>query len=124
MSIAKTLLLTLLLLLVVAGCGGSPTEPSDYEFGRMDVYVRDTASQPINGVPVRLERTNGQLVEDGVTGNAGAPGYTLFLRTKGDYRISITVPAGYVLADGQSASVPVTFRKDQTDTVNFILRRL
>jgi hypothetical protein len=124
MSIAKALLFTLLIV-VVAGCGGSPTEPSDYYFGRMDVYVRDTTSQPINGVPVRLERTNGQVVEDGaVTGNAGTPGYTLFLRTAGDYRITITVPSGYVLADGQSATVPVTFRKDQTDTINFVLRRL
>jgi hypothetical protein len=124
MSIAKALIFTLLILLV-AGCGGSPTEPSDYYFGRMDVYVRDTAAQPINGVPVRLERTNGQVVEDGgVTGNAGLPGYTFFLRTAGDYRIVITVPAGYVLADGESVTRAVTFRKDQTDTVNFVLRRL
>lgn len=123
MSIAKAWL-CILVIVVLTSCGGSPTDPSDYEFGRLDVYVRDTAAQPIDGVPVRLERLNGQTEEaGGNTGTAGLPGYYFFLKTRGEYRVAITVPAGYVLADGQSATAPASFTKDQTRTVNFVLRR-
>lgn len=111
-----------LAILMLAGCGGAPTEPSDFEFGRIDVYIRDTAGQPVNGVTVRLERPNGQ-VEDagGVTGTLAIPGYFFFLRVSGDFRVVITPPAGYQLGPGQSATQPVTFTRNQTKTINFVL---
>lgn len=114
-----------ILLIVVAGCGGAPTEPSDFEFGRIDVYVRDASGQAVNGVTVRLERTNGQIEDaGGQTGTVGVPGYYFFLKTGGDYRIAIAPPAGYELAPGESATTPVTFARNQTRTVNFVLRKL
>jgi hypothetical protein len=122
---SKTGLYVLALVVVlVAGCGGGPTE-ADYEFGRIDVYVRDSANQPVNGVTVRMDRSNG-TTEDagGLTGSVGVPGYFFFLKTSGEYRIVITPPAGYELAPGQSASAPVTFTRNQTRTVNFVLRQV
>jgi hypothetical protein len=125
MSLSRSLAVAAVVLFALAGCSGSPTAPEDYEFGRTDVYVRDTAGQPIDGVGVRLDRLNGQVEEaGGPTGSAGLPGYYFFLKTEGNYRVVITVPAGYVLADGQSATVPVTFTKDVTRTIHFVLRRL
>jgi hypothetical protein len=111
------------MLLVMSACGPGPTEPRDFEFGRADVYVRDTAGQPVNGVAVRLERSNGQ-VEDagGPTGSVGLPGYYFFLKTDGAFRIVITPPAGYTLGEGQAASVPFTFSRNQVKTVNFVVR--
>lgn len=115
--------LAVLALIVFASCG-SPTEPSDYEFGRVDVYVRDTSGAAVDGVAVRLDRTNGAIeTAGGLTGTAGPPGYYFFLHTKGDFRVVITPPTGYELAPGQSASVPVTFVKDQTRTIDFVLTR-
>lgn len=112
-------------LALLVQCSGGPTEPRDYEFGRADVYVRDEAGQPINGVTVRLERTNGQIEEaGGPTGSLGVPGYYFFLRTSGDFRIGFTVPEGYALAPNQPAAVPFTFRRNQTQTVNITLRKL
>jgi hypothetical protein len=116
--------LTLLVAIVLlAACSPSPTE-ADYEFGRADVYVRDTESQPVNGVQVRLLRTSG-AVEDagGMTGTAGLPGYFFFLRTSGEFRIEITPPSGYELASGE-ASIPFTFARNVTREVTFTLRRL
>lgn len=112
-------------LFAMAGCGGGPTEPSDFEFGRIDVYVRDTSGQAVNGVTVRLVRPNGQIEDaGGQTGTVGVPGYYFFLKTGGDYRIGIAPPAGYELAPGESATTPVTFARNQTKTVNFVLRKL
>jgi hypothetical protein len=109
-------------LVVLAACGGAPTEPSDFEFGRVDVYVRDTAGQPINGAPVRLERPGGQTEDaGGPTGSAGLPGYYFFLRTGGQYRVVITPPAGYQLPAGQTGTQMVTFARNQLQTVNFVL---
>lgn len=109
-------------IVIVTGCGGSPTEPRDFEFGRADVYVRDAAGQPINGVPVRLERLNGQTEDPGgLTGSVGAAGYYFFLKTSGQFRIVITVPSEYALAPGQSATAPVTFSRNQVQTIQFVL---
>ena len=114
----------LIAILLLTNCT-SPTEPSDYEFGRADVFVRNMAGQPIDGVPVRLDRLNGETEDaGGLTGTAGSPGFYFFLKTQGDYRIVITPPAGYALAEGQSATAPVSFKKDQAVTVNFVLRPL
>ena len=60
----------------------------------------------------------------GPTGSVGLPGYYFFLKTSGDYRLVVTVPAGYELAPGQTASVLFTFSRNQTKTVNFVLRKL
>jgi hypothetical protein len=118
------ILLLALAALALAACG-IPTEPEDFEFGRVDVYVRDTDGQAVNGVPVRLDRRTGQVEETGgTTGTVGLAGYYFFLKTAGDYRVVITVPNGYALAANQSASADVSFVKDQTKTVNFVLRRL
>lgn len=112
------------LLFALAGCGGSPTEPSDYEFGRIDVYVRDTAGQPINGVPVRLDRRDGPTEDTGgASGSVGLPGYFFFLRTSGQFRVVITVPAEYTLASNQTSSIDVQFEREVTKTVNFVLQR-
>ena len=122
-----TFALSLVLLVLTAGCGGGfPTEPEDFEFGRVDVYVRDTGSQPVNDVLVRLERRNGGVEDSGGrTGSVGLPGYYFFLKTTStDYRVTITVPSGYMLAPNQSASVDVEFVKDQTRTVNFVLQKV
>lgn len=109
-------------LLVLAGCGPGPTEPSDFEFGRVDVYVRDAAGQPINGVPVRLERPGGQTEDaGGPTGSVGLPGYYFFLKTSGQYRVVITPPAGYQLPAGQNGTQMVTFERNRLQTVNFVL---
>lgn len=122
MRTANALLFALAIALLT-GCGGNPTDPRDFEFGRADVFVRDTAGEPINGVPVRLERTNGQTEDPGgLTGSVGQPGYYFFLKTSGQFRIVITVPAGYSLAPGQSATAPVTFSRNQEQTINFVLR--
>lgn len=111
-----------LALIVLASCGGGPTEPSDYEFGRIDVFIRDTAGQPVNGVAVRMERPTGQVEDEGgVTGTLAIPGYFFFLRVSGDFRIVITPPAGYKLAAGQSPTQAVTFSRNQTKTINFVL---
>ncbi len=125
MSIAKASLSLITALVLLTSCGGSPTEPRDYEFGRADVYVRDTAGQTINGVPVRMDRLNGQTEDaGGLTGTVGLPGYYFFLKTGGEYRIVITPPAGYELEPGQSTTAAVTFRREQVTTINFVLRRL
>lgn len=123
MSKISTYAGALVVLLFLAACGGVPTEPSDFEFGRVDVYVRDGAGQPVNGVAVRLDRLNGETEDSGgMTGSVGLPGYFFFLKTTGDYRVVITPPAGYELASGQSATAPITFARNQTKTINFVLR--
>jgi hypothetical protein len=106
-------------------CGGAPTEPRDFEFGRIDVYVKDTTGAAINGVPVRLDNRNG-TTEDagGTTGSVGLPGYYFFLRTSGRFRIVITVPSDYELAPGQTAAVDVEFERNAVRTVNIALRHL
>ncbi len=111
-----------LALLLLSSCGGAPTEPEDFEFGRVDVYTRNSEGQPVNGVPVRLERLSGQ-VEDagGLSGSVGAPGYYFFLKTGGSYRVVIDVPAQYHLGS-QSASMPVEFARDETRTITYILQ--
>ncbi|HEX8252186.1 MAG TPA: hypothetical protein VF846_03475 [Thermoanaerobaculia bacterium] len=116
--------LSLLILLLIVGCGGAPTSPSDFEFGRIDVYVRDTDGQLVNGVQVRLERRTG-AVEDagGLTGSVGPAGYYFFLKTTGEFRIAITPPTGYVLGPNQAATADIEFAKNQTKTVNFVLRK-
>ncbi len=114
----------LLAALLMTACGGGPTEPSDYEFGRADVYVRDTDGQPVNGVPVRLDRRDGgREDEGGLTGSFSQPGYYFFLKTTGQYRIVITVPAGYTLAPNQQASIDMQFQRDQVQTFTFVLWR-
>ena len=113
------------LLILLTGCGGAPTEPRDFEFGRVDVYVRDTADQPINGVPVRLDRLNGQVEDSGgTTGSAGLPGYYFFLKTGGEFRVVITVPSGYEPAPGQTTTPSVVFSRNQIQTLTIVLRRL
>ena len=112
-------------LLSISACGGFPTEPSDFEYGRADVYVRDMDGQPINGVRVRLDRRNGNLEDEGgLTGSAGLPGYYFFLHTTGEYRIVIVVPPGYALGADQSAAVDIQFVKGRTTVTTFVLRRL
>jgi hypothetical protein len=124
MTIAKAILCALALL-IAAACGGGPTDPSDFEFGRVDVYVRDAAGQPVNGAAVRMERSNGQTEDaGGLTGSVGLPGYYFFLKTSGQYRIVVTPPAGYAFAEGQAGSIQVTFSRNQTQTVNFALRSI
>lgn len=119
------LLLALALACLIISCSG-PTEPSDYEFGRVDVNVRDTAGQPVNGVAVRLERRSGGIEDaGGLTGTAGLPGYYFFLHTaSNNFRVAITAPTGYTLEANQTASVDVSFANEQTRTVNFVLRKL
>jgi hypothetical protein len=117
--------LALALLVLALGCGG-PTEPKDFEFGRADVFVKDTDGQPVNGVPVRLERRSGG-VEDagGLTGSVGLPGYYFFLQTgSNNFRVVITVPSGYEVTAGQSAAVDVSFQNEETRIVNFVLRKI
>ena len=124
MAIAKAYL-CLFVVVLLAGCGASPTEP-DFEFGRADVYVRDQAGQPINGVTVRLVRPGGQ-VEDagGTTGSVGLPGYYFFLKTSGDFRIEITsTPGGYEFAPGSAPTTPITFTRNQTQTITIVLRSI
>lgn len=122
MTIAKAFLFAAALLLAAA-CGPGPTDPSDFEFGRIDVYVRDAAGQPVNGAAVRLDRLNGQTEDaGGPTGSVGLPGYYFFLKTSGQYRVVVTPPAGYALADGQAGAIQVTFSRNQTQTVNFTLK--
>ena len=111
-------------LLILTSCGGAPTEPRDYEFGRIDVYVRDTADQPVNGVPVRLNRTNGQTEDaGGMSGSVGIPGYYFFLKTSGQYDVVITVPDGYALASQQSTTKRIEFSRNELQTITFVLRR-
>ena len=116
-------LLFAVVLLLLAACGPGPTEPRDFEFGRIDVYVRDTAGQPVNGVAVRLDRLNGQTEDaGGATGSVGLPGYYFFLKTSGQYRVVITPPAGYQLAAGQEAAVLITFQRNQLQTLDFVVQ--
>jgi hypothetical protein len=108
---------------LLVGCNAGPTEP-DFQFGRVDVYVRDTAEQPINGVPVRMDRPNGQTEDaGGATGSVGLPGYYFFLKASGEFDVVITVPAGYTLAPQQSASRRIRFQRDQLQTLTFVLQR-
>jgi len=114
-----------LVVALIGACNGLPTEPSDFEFGRIDVYVKDTSNQPINNVAVRLDRSSGQRQDDGgLTGSLAIPGYYLFIQNPGTYRVVLTLPEGYALASGQTSTVNVAVVKDQTNTVNFVLRRL
>jgi len=122
MTIAKAFLFAVALLLAAA-CGPGPTDPSDFEFGRIDVYVRDAAGQPVDGASVRMDRLNGQTEDaGGLSGSVGLPGYYFFLKTSGQYRIVVTPPAGYAFAEGQAGSVQITFSRNQTQTVNFALK--
>lgn len=111
--------------ILLAACGGAPTEPRDFEFGRIDVYVRESNGDPVDGAQVRLERRGG-AVEDpgGLTGSVGRAGYYFFLRVSGDFRIVVTPPAGYEFAPGQSPSADVTFRRNEEQSVTFTLRRV
>lgn len=116
--------LTLALVLLTVACGGFPTTPEDFEFGRADVYARDTDGAAIDGVAVRLERTNGTIEDPGgLTGSVGTPGYYFFLRNPGEFRIRITVPNGYELVSPANPA-PVRLENEQTKTVTFLLRRL
>ena len=113
------------ILVVFAGCGGAPTEPRDFEFGRVDVYVRDGSGEAVNGAAVRLERLGGQVEEaGGLTGSVGLAGYYFFLKTSGEYRVVVTPPAGYEFAAGQASSAQITFHRNQTQTLNFVVRRI
>ena len=79
----------------------------------------------MNGAAVRLDRTNGQVEDQGgLTGSLGLPGYYFFLRVSGSFRVVVTPPAGYQLAPGQNASVDVRFERNQQMTLNFVLRRV
>ena len=119
----KPLILFVAALFLLQACGGAPTEPRDFEFGRIDVYVRGTEGQPIDGVTVRLMRRNGGVEDEGgPTGSVGLPGYFFFLKTGGDYRVVITVPAGYT-TDSLGTSRDVTFQRNVTRTVTFVLIR-
>ena len=110
-------------LLILASCGGAPTEPRDFEFGRVDVYVRDTTGQPVNGVAVRLNRTNGQTEDPGgMTGSVGLPGYFFFLKTSGQFDVVINIPDGFSLAPQQSTVTRVEFSRNQLQTITFVLR--
>jgi hypothetical protein len=114
-----------LVVALIGACNGIPTEPEDFEFGRIDVYVKDTSDQPINNVAVRLDRSSGQRQDDGgLTGSLAIPGYYLFIQNAGTYRVVLTLPAGYELGPGQTSTVNVALAKNETKTVNFILRRL
>jgi hypothetical protein len=122
---ALGLAILLLVVALVGACNGLPTEPSDFEFGRIDVYVKDTSNQPINNVAVRLDRSSGQRQDDGgLTGSLAIPGYYLFIQNAGNYRVVLTLPEGYALGPGQTSTVNVALEKDQTKTVNYVLRRL
>ena len=121
----STIWIAVVALFAFVACGGFPTEPSDYEFGRADVYVRDAAGVAIDGANVRLDRMNGQVEDQGgLSGTAGLPGYYFFLKTSGEYRIVVTPPAGYEFAPGQTNPVVIRFSRNQTQTINFVLRRL
>jgi hypothetical protein len=110
---------------VLAACGPGPTEPDAFEFGRLEVYVRDAAGQPVNGAAVRLHRLSGEIEDEGgLTGTVGLPGYYFFLRTGGEFRVTVTPPAGYAFAAGQESSVRVAFSRNQLQTVNFVVRRI
>jgi hypothetical protein len=124
MRTLNALLLCVIASILFAGCGGgAPTEPEDFEFGRADVYVRNEAGAPIDGAAVSLVKPNGQVDDTGgLTGGAGIPGYYFFLRTTGDFKIVVSPPSGYEFVPGQSGSVPFTFHRNQTQTVNFVVR--
>ena len=114
-----------IVLVVLTGCGGEDfLGPEDFEFGRLDVYVRDTDQQPINGVAVKLNRPGGQTEDaGGATGSVGLPGYYFFLKTSGQFDVVITVPDGYSLAPDQQTARRIEFAKNQQQTVTFVLRR-
>jgi hypothetical protein len=121
----RSLGLAILVIAFISGCNGLPTEPSDYEFGRIDVYVHDTSNQPVNNVAVRLDRSSGQRQDDGgLTGSLAIPGYYLFIQNAGTYRVVLTLPSGYALGPGQTSTVNVQLAKDQTKRVDYVLRRL
>ena len=122
----RSLGLAILVVALIAGCNGLPTEPSDFEFGRIDVYVHDTSNQPVNNVAVRLDRSNGQRQDDGgLTGSIAIPGYYFFLQNAGSYKVVLTLPSGYAFAsDDQTGTVNVQLVKEQTRRVDYVLRRL
>lgn len=110
--------LSVALLVLLAACVAQPGAP---ELGRIDVYVRDQAGTPVNGVAVQLRSSGGNLIEEGPTGSVGTPGYYLILRAGGEYRVQVVAPAGYTIPASQTNPVPVSLQRDATVTVNFTL---
>jgi len=117
-------LLGALALVTIAGCGGGPTEPLDFDIGTVEVYVRDTQQQFVNGVSLRLDERNGRHVNEGTTGSEGTPGHYSFVTVSGDYRVVMILPTGYSLPPGQASSMTVTLEKHRPKTINFVLKKL
>jgi plastocyanin len=110
--------LILALITAVAACsggdGGGTTEPP----------VNGTVSGQVSvsGAGVQgatLTLTQGATTRTATSSAAGA--YSFSAVPAGSWTVAITVPAGFALATGQAASVPVTVTGGQTSTVNFAL---
>lgn len=115
-------------MMLLQGCGAASFEPDfDNISGQVVVLVRDDANAAVPNAAVELWTTDAPpfLWASGatdVTGRVqlGAGGSVL----TGDYLLKPVVPAGFGLATGQAASVPVLVEGKKTTTITIQLRRI
>lgn len=112
----RTFLAIPVLVLAVACSGGDggTTEPD------VDGTVTGQVAADGTGVPgATLTLTRGST--NRTTNSTGSGSYTFTGVAAGSWDVAIAVPAGFTLATGQSATMPVTVTAGQTSTVNFAL---
>lgn len=112
---SRAALLILALALPVASCsGGDSTEPSLNGTVSGQVSASGTA---VSGATLTLSQ--GTTSRTATSSTAGA--YSFSAVPAGSWTLGLTVPEGFELASGQTASVPVTVTGGQTTTVDFAL---
>jgi plastocyanin len=104
-------------LVLLAGCGnggGGTSEPP----------ATGTVSGQVTAAGSGVAGATLTLTQGGTTRTAASSatgGYTFTAVTAGSWTVGITPPAGFALAGGQAASVPLTVAGGATATANFAL---
>ena len=106
-------LLTLLAACSGGGTGGNP--PVSDQKGSVTGKVTASGSG-VSGAQVSLPGSTAQTTD-------AAGQFTFENVAAGSYTVSVTLPAGYAMASGESASKPANVARGQAATVNFTLSR-
>lgn len=111
--------LSILLALLVAGCGGDSTAPPDDGTPQQQGTIAGTVVSGGSGVSGVTVTLSGAASRTATTSATGA--FTFSGLTPGAYTVTITLPGGFVLASGEQAAKPVTVSANATATATFSL---